>query len=102
MSLILRQMMIFFYSGYNFPQISDEGLTKNLLNLVQFSYLGLHKDIDVVPEMKERLEKFIPAAVCVCWQQMKVFALIEELPEDIFKLIFFVMLFECKSINWDC
>lgn len=80
----------------------DDGAKLNLLKLVQFSYLGLHNDVNVVQAMHEVLMTYLPVAIRVLWDQFKDFILLDPdlLYVDEQKVIFFMMLFECKSIHY--
>jgi hypothetical protein len=81
----------------------NEEMKGNLLNLVQFAYLGLHTDVKVVQVMKDVLTDYLPVAILVIWAKFKDFMLIDPdlLYSDEKKVIFFMMLFECKSILYD-
>lgn len=82
---------------------NDEDKKTNLLKLVQFAYLGLHNDVQVVQPMKDILDEYISVAILVLWQKFKDFILVD--PDALYmdekKVIFFMMLFECKSIYFD-
>jgi hypothetical protein len=81
----------------------NEETKQNLLKLVQFAYLGLHNDVNVVQQMKDILTVYLPGAICVLWTKFKDFILVDPdlLYADEKKVIFFMMLFECKSIHYD-
>lgn len=76
---------------------------RNILLLIQYAYLGLHTDLKVVQAMKDKLIQYLPRAIAILWQKMKVFLLIDDEYglHDEKKIIFFMMLFECKSIDYN-
>jgi hypothetical protein len=76
-------------------------LKSRLLNTVKFAYLGLHNDVKVIEPMKKKLTIYLPFAISALWINMKQFLLIDDNPlSDETKIIFFMMLFECKSVYY--
>jgi len=77
------------------------GFTRDVNQAVLYAYLGIHSSASLKSKERENARKILsnelPEAINNYWAKMKEFYFVEELNLEEKRIIFFIMLFECRS-----